>query len=79
MTILNPLAAPTEQGHPNGESPAVGEPADRPSVARSDGTGELTGRIRLALGGRPTSGPPLPGRSNLGLPAETRSAGGIRR
>jgi len=48
MTILNPLAAPTEQGHPNGESPAVGEPADRPSVARSDGTGELTGRIRLS-------------------------------
>ena len=48
MTILNPLAAPMEQGHPNGESPAVGEPADGPSVARSDGTGELTGRIRLS-------------------------------
>ena len=48
MTILNPLAPPTAQGHPNGESPAVCEPADSPSVARSDGTGELTGRIRLS-------------------------------
>jgi hypothetical protein len=47
MTILNPLAPPTAQGHPNGESPAVGEPADGPSVARSDDTGELSGRIRL--------------------------------
>jgi len=48
MTILSPLAPSTAQGHPHGESPADGATACGPSVARSDATGELTGRLRLS-------------------------------
>ena len=68
MTILNPLAPPTAQGHPNGESPAVGEPADGRAWLVPMPPGSSPAASGSALGGRPTSGPPIPGRSNLGLP-----------